>query len=104
MGRFAVAGEETREVVGPRGLRGKNLLDFFAACELEEDRGAFNGGAAFKVVAGCPRVFVGVFGWGVESAEIDYGCFEGEIGVCGGGVVECSVGIVCWGCSLCEDF
>lgn len=44
--------EEACEVRGRRG--GEDLLDFLAAREVGEDGGAFDGGAAFEVVAGGP--------------------------------------------------
>ena len=62
------------------------MLDLFAAAEVEEYRRALYGGAAFKVVPGSPGGGRGIFGGGVEGAEVDYACFVGSVRRGGRGV------------------
>ena len=97
-------GDEVGEVVW--GRRGEDLLDLFGAGELQEDGGAFGGGTAFEVVACGPGGGGGVFGWGVEGAEVDGGDFVGGGGGRGWSIDEGSawVGGGWWDGGFCEDF
>ena len=52
-----MVGEEVDEVVRARRFRSEDLLDFLAACELEEDCRAFDGCAAFQMVSCFPGNF-----------------------------------------------
>ena len=63
--------KEALEAVGS----GEGLLDLFGACQVGEDGGAFDGGAAFEVVACSPGRGTVILCWGVERTEIDDGCF-----------------------------
>lgn len=87
-----VVGEVVGEVVGGGG--GEELLDFLAAGEVQEDGGAFGGAGAFEVVARGPDRGVGVFGGGVEGAEVDGGYFVRGGGAGGGCVDEGARGVV----------
>jgi len=65
-----VVGKEVLEGLGG----GEGLLHFLGASEVGEDGGAFDGSAAFEVVAAGPGSG-GVFGWRVEGAEVHDGYF-----------------------------
>lgn len=61
-----------------RGIwRRELLLDFFAAGQVREDRGAFDRRGALEVETSLPGCGGCVLGWGVAGAEVKEGDFVG---------------------------
>lgn len=73
--------------------RREDLLDFFGAGEVGQDRGAFDRGAAFEVEARGPGLWGREVCGGVAGAEVEGGDFVGGVGGVGGGVDEGAGGV-----------
>ena len=75
-----MVGEEVDEVIRARRFRSEDLLDFLAACELEQDCRAFNGCTTFQMVSCFPGDVGRILRRGVQSTEVDHCCFESHAG------------------------